>query len=45
VVRRVGDAEKMGWKIAFQHAKDITHVKASSSTTMQKMFRVKVFMV
>jgi hypothetical protein len=45
VVIRVGDGEKMGWPMAFQHANDITHVEAPSSTTMWKMFRVKDFVV
>jgi hypothetical protein len=45
VVRRAGDGDKMGWPMAFQHANDITHVEAFSSTTVQKMFWVKVFMV
>jgi hypothetical protein len=38
VVRRVGDYDKMGWLMAFQHANEITHVKAPSSTTVQKIF-------
>jgi hypothetical protein len=31
----------MGRPMAFQHAKDIMHVKVPSSTTVQKMFHVK----
>jgi hypothetical protein len=42
-VRRVGDGEKVGWAMAFQHANDITHVEAPLLTTVQKIFRVKVF--
>jgi hypothetical protein len=42
-VRRVGDRDKMGWPMAFQHANDITHVKEPSSTTVRKIFRVKFF--
>jgi hypothetical protein len=44
-VRRVGDENKTGWPMAFQHANDITHVEAPSSTTMGKIFRVKIFVV
>jgi hypothetical protein len=44
VVRRVGDRDKTGWPMAFQHASDITHVEAPSSITMRKIFQVKVFM-
>jgi hypothetical protein len=43
-VRRVGDRDKMGWPMAFQHANDITHFEAPSSTTVRKIFRVKFFM-
>jgi hypothetical protein len=45
VVRRIGDKYKMGWLMAFQHAKDIMHVEAPSSTTVRKIFWVKFFMV
>jgi hypothetical protein len=45
VVRRLGDRDKTGWPIAFQNANDIMHVEATSSTTVQKMFRVKDFVV
>jgi hypothetical protein len=38
VVRRVGDRDKMGWPMAFQHANDMMHVEVPSSTTMRKMF-------
>jgi hypothetical protein len=44
VVRRVGDGEKLGLPMAFQHANDITHVEAPSSIIVWKMFRVKYFM-
>jgi hypothetical protein len=44
-VRRVGDGDKAGWLMDFQHTKDITHVEAPSSTTVQKMFQVKFFVV
>jgi hypothetical protein len=44
VVRRVGDGDKMGWPMGFQHANDMMHVEAPSSTIVQKMFRVKIFM-
>jgi hypothetical protein len=43
-VRRVGDGDKMGWPMAFQHANDITHVEAPSSTIVRNIFQVKVFM-
>jgi hypothetical protein len=42
-VRRVGDGDKTGWPMAFQHANDIMHVEVPSSTTMWKIFEVKVF--
>jgi hypothetical protein len=45
VVRNVGDEEKIGWSMAFQHANDITQVEALSSTTVWKMFHVKYFIV
>ena len=31
-VSNVGDRDKMGWPMAFQHANDITQVEAPSST-------------
>jgi hypothetical protein len=37
---RVGDGDKMGWPMTFQHANNITHVEAPSSTTVRKIFRV-----
>jgi hypothetical protein len=43
-VRRVGDRDKMGWPMAFQHANEITHVEVPSSTTVWKIFQVKFFM-
>jgi hypothetical protein len=42
-VRRVGDGDKTDWPMAFQHANDITDVEVPSSTTVRKIFRVKVF--
>jgi hypothetical protein len=44
-VRRVGDGDKKGWPMAFQHAKDIMHVKAPLSTIVRKIFQVKFFVV
>jgi hypothetical protein len=44
-VRRVGDVNKMGWTVAFQHAKYIMHVKVPSSSTVWKIFLVKIFLV
>jgi hypothetical protein len=44
-VRRVGEGDKTVCPMAFQHANDITHVEVPSSTTVQKMFRVKDFVV
>jgi hypothetical protein len=41
LVRRVGDREKMGWPMAFQHANDIMQVEAPSSTIVQNIFQVK----
>jgi hypothetical protein len=42
-VRRVGEGDKVGWPMAFQHDSDITHVKVPSLTTVRKIFHVKVF--
>jgi hypothetical protein len=44
-IRRVGDGDKMGWTMAFQHDKELMHLKAPSSTTVWKMFQVKFFVV
>jgi hypothetical protein len=45
VIRRVGDGEKICWPMAFQKANEIMHVEAPSSTTVWKMFQLKVFVV
>jgi hypothetical protein len=37
-VRRVGEGDRMGWPMAFQHANEITHVEVPHQPPCEKYF-------